>query len=297
MTRQPVGVPVDADVIARALGRHPDYRVLRRMERMERRNLDAKGATLVGCAIDCETNGLDHSGCRIIELAVQRFVFDELGRIVQTGRPRTWFEDPGVPLSPTITRLTGLTDRDVAGRSISDGEATCMIASSDIVIAHNAAFDRPFVERRLPEAAGRPWICSMNDLDWRELGFEGRAQTHLLAQMGWFYEAHRAETDVAALLHLLDHRLNEGGTVLRKLFLNASQPTWEIEAVDAPFAAKDILRERGYRWNAARRFWRKEVRNETFDEEVEWAALNVYSGVRSPSFRQVSWVERYRSEG
>lgn len=163
-----------------------------------------------------------------------------------------------------------------------------MIATSDVVVVHNASFDRPFVERRLPEASGWPWICSMNDLDWRELGFEGRAKTHLLAQMGWFYEAHRAETDVAALRHLLDHRLDEAGTVLRRLFVNASQPTWEIEAVDALFAAKDFLRERGYRWNAERRFRRKEVL--TARSTMRWngqRSTSIREPGRSPSDRSV----------
>lgn len=46
----------------------------------------------------------------------------------------------------------------------------------------------------------------MRDLDWRAHGFEGRTLSHLLARMGWFYDAQRAQTDVDALLHLLDQR-------------------------------------------------------------------------------------------
>lgn len=288
-----VGVPVHADVLARALGRHPDFRVSRRMGTLDRSAPNSRReGTTVGIALDVETTGLDQSTCRIIELALQRFRFDALGRIVETGQPRSWLEDPGQPLTARVRELTGLSDADLKGRSISHGEAACMIETSDVVVAHNAGFDRPFVERRLDLSGGR-WICSMKDIDWRSLGFEGRSLSHLLTQCGWFYEAHRASTDVTALLHLLDHRLDDGGTVLRQLVRTASQSTYLVEAVDAPFAAKDVLREREYRWNAARRCWEREVRRDALDDEIEWATLHVYGGTRPPLFREITWQHRY----
>ena len=289
-----VGVPVDADVLARVLARHDDYRILRRMQPMDRRrsSSDCQGV-ITGIAIDVETTGLDLNESAIIELAVQRFRADEHGRIVETGHPRSWLEDPGVPITEMITRLTRLSKADVAGKSIMEAEAATMIADSDVVIAHNAGFDRGFVERRLPFAAGKAWICSMRDFDWQAAGFEGRTLTHLLGQMGWFYEAHRAGTDVTALLHLLDHRLDTGTTVLKSLLERASRPTWMIEATGAPFEAKDVLRLRGYRWNAPRKVWSREVEHSEFDDEIEWASLYVYRGGRKPAFREVTWRERY----
>jgi DNA polymerase-3 subunit epsilon len=254
---------------------------------VHRRNL------LIGCALDVETTGLDHSRDAVIELALQRFWADERGRIVVAGRPHSWLEDPGQEITPEVTRLTGLAGPDVAGRSIVDPIAASLIADADFVVAHNASFDRPFVERRLPFAAGGRWVCSMRDLDWRERGFEGRTLSHLLAQMGWFYEAHRAQTDVTALLHLLDHSLDDGGTVLRALVLSASQPTWLIEAVGAPFEAKDPLKARGYRWNSSTRLWSREVPLAACEDEIGWATMEVYGGLGKPVARRVSWNERY----
>jgi DNA polymerase-3 subunit epsilon len=289
-----IGVPVAADAVARALGRHHDYRVLRRMQPMDRRGVvQGRSRPLIGCALDVETTGLDHREDAIIELAMQRFWADENGRIVVTGRPHGWLEDPGRSIDPEITRLTGLADPDVAGRSIFDPIATSMLIDSDFVVAHNAGFDRPFVERRLPAAVGGRWACSMRDLPWREHGFEGRTLSHLLGQMGWFYDAHRAPTDVTALLHLLDHPLDTGGTVLKALLANASRPTWLVEAVGAPFSAKSLLRMRGYRWNAEARLWSREVGQEAFDAEIEWATLEIYGGMSKPRFRQMTWEQRY----
>ena len=282
------------EAMATLVDRHGDYRVLRRMPPM-RRTL-ARGVRpgmLAGCAIDVETTGLDVDEDAVIELALQRFWADADGRIVATGRSHRWLEHPGRPIAPEITRLTGIADRDVAGRRITDAVAASLIADADFVVAHNASFDRPFVEKRLPSAAGRPWVCTLHDVDWRANGFEGRTLSHLLLQIGLFYEAHRASTDVTALLHLLDHRLASGGTVLKAAVETAAKPAWIIDAVGAPFESKDLLKARGYRWNGVARHWSKEVNAMAFDDEYEWIVVRVYGGTARPRFRSVSWCERH----
>ena len=294
MIRDLVSLPVEPEVLARTLDRHPDYRVLRRIERMDRRmDGGASRDSLVGCALDVETTGLDHARHEVIELAMQRFRLDDQGAIVETGRPRSWLEQPSEPIPPAITRVTGLADPDVAGRAISDGEAAGLILGSDFVVSHNAAFDRPFVEKRLPMVAGRAWACSLNDVDWRAEGFEARTLGSILARAGWFYDPHRAEIDVTALLHLLDHRLPDGASVAHRMVERAGRPSWIIDAVDASFSAREVLRERGYRWDASRKLWSTTVTDTSPADEVAWATLMLYGGRREPSVRRVTWKERY----
>jgi DNA polymerase III subunit epsilon len=280
--------------MARALESDPDYRVLRRIRPMER--TVARGIRpemLRGCALDVETTGLDAGRDEIIELAVQRFWADPQGRIVATGRRVSWLEEPSsVAISGEITSVTGLTPEEVKGHLIIDAEATSILRDAHFVISHNAAFDRPFVERRLPGAAGLRWVCSMRDVDWRGHGFEGRVLGHLLGQMGWFYAAHRAQTDVDALLHLLDHPLGST-TVFQEAVAKASRPTWRVSAIDAPFSAKDALRARGYRWNADAKVWAREIEEAGLDDEVGWAIGSVYAGRGRPRFDKITWRERY----
>lgn len=296
MSSRPLAAP-SLDAMAAALDADPDYHVLRRLMPVRRFHVPTApptpGSLSVGAVVDVETTGLDRDTDRVIELAVQRFRYDAHGRIVEVGQPRTWREDPGQPLDPRITRLTGLTDGDVAGQAIDDETAVSILSSAKVIVAHNAAFDRPFIEKRLPAIAGKPWGCSMADLDWLELGFEGRGLSHLLMQCGWFYEAHRAENDVLALLYLIAHEVTDGETILRKLIACAEQSTWRVHAVDSPFDSKDRLKARGYRWDRAKKNWWREVAHAALEAEQAWLKAEVYTGWGEPELHEVTWHQRY----
>lgn len=289
---------LDTAMAADLLDAHEDYRVQRRMPPMQRRlQGTAPPGCLVGIAVDVETTGLDVHRHEVIELAVQRFRVDPLGRIVETGRARSWLEQPSRPIPLAVTRITGIADEDVAGRAIAEGEASAMILDADFVVAHNATFDRPFLEDRLPMVAGRPWACSLADVDWHGFGFEGCRLSDLTGRMGWFYDAHRAEADVTALLHVLDHRLPDGTTVVATMLDTARRPSWIVDAVGAAFAVKDLLRERGYRWNGVEKVWSVTVGAEAVKGEVEWAEAAVYGGRQRPPVRMTTWRERYARPG
>lgn len=151
---------------ADALSGHPDYRVLRRLVLVTAfHDADPSVPNRIGVAVDVETTGLDRDSDKIIELAVQRFRFDDLGRVIQVGVPRVWREDPGTSIDPRITKLTGLTADDLAGQAVDEAAAVEILASADIIVAHNAAFDRPFIDRHQPAIAGKSWVCSMAELD------------------------------------------------------------------------------------------------------------------------------------
>lgn len=275
-----------------------DYRVLRKLRPVTGFHEAVAGADLrVGVALDVETTGLDCETDRIIELAIQRFRFDDAGHIVEVGQPRVWREDPERDLDPRITKLTGLTNAMLQGQSIDEALALEILASSDLIVAHNAAFDRPFVDKRLPAVGNKAWACSMAEPDWLELGFDGRALAHLVSQCGWFYEGHRAENDILALIYLLAHNLPDGPTVLADLLVRSEQASFRVNAIDAPFDAKDRLKARGYRWNAILRFWSREIPETERDNEELWLKTEVYTGYGAAAFIPISACERYKSAG
>jgi DNA polymerase-3 subunit epsilon len=250
-----------------------------------------QGQVRTAAVIDVETVGLDADD-PIIDLAIQRIAFDARGVIVQVGQPRQWFEDPGMPIPAGITRLTGITDADVAGRRIDADEAVSLIASTTVAIAHNAGFDAVRVERRLPAIAGHAWACSCNEVPWPELGFEGRKLGHLLMQQGMFHHGHRAAVDVWATINLLGSVLSDGETALAKLIRQAEQASVRIEATNAPFEAKDALKARGYRWHVDKRTWWTELTMAGEAAERDW--LRNACRCDQPKIIPITWAQRHR---
>lgn len=273
------GDTVMADMeIARASSAGPeDHRMIRRLDLRTGATGEGSGrGRHIGIAIDVETTGLDASNGAIIELALRRFRYDADGVITDVDEPYAWVEDPGRPISAEITALTGLSDTDVAGHLIDEDAAERLLNSASFVVAHNSAFDRTWVENRLEGARGLNWVCSMAQVDWRARGFDGRTLAFLLMQVGYFHGGHRADADVDALIQLLRHRFDDGRTALSVLLEQGSGPSWLFRARGADFSVKDLLRERGYRWNVDRKVWWREVADEKRVEEEFWLAGHVY---------------------
>lgn len=250
--------------------------------------------------VDVETTSAMVEHGAVIELSIRGIRYDREGIITHIGDIHSWREDPGVRLTPDTTAITGLVDGDLAGQCIDDALAISLLRSASIVIAHNAAFDRPFVERRLEGACGLDWACSYRQVDWRVRGFDGLGLGYLLHQAGYFFEkGHRADVDVDALVQLLRHRFDDGTTVLAEILHKSSTPGWIVKAQGAGFGARSVLKARGYRWDSRRKVWWTEILDVGRTAEEFWLAANIYAagkGARSmgPVFEPASAAERFR---
>lgn len=293
-------MPVPEDNVARlrrALERPDDFRVIERLVLKEGMTgegdvNDCSPASGIGVVVDVETMGLDIERDPIIEFGLRRFRYDSSGVITKIDRAYSWREDPGRPITAEITKITGLTGADVAGQFI-DAEAVLrLISSSSVCIAHHAAFDRPRIDRRVPELAGHPWACSMVEIPWAEHGFEGVRLGAVLNGCGFFHTPHRAVDDVDAVIGLLRHRFDDGRSALSMMLERASQPSWVVRALGASFDVKDDLKARGYQWDAEGRFWRREVYQGEREAEEWWLAANVYALSAKPRRMGPEWVER-----
>ena len=278
----------------------PKFRLLRKVAIREGRTGhqgDLRDC-LLGAVVDVETTGLDPDGDQIVELAIRRFDFDRDGRVLQIRRGRSWCEDPGYSVDREISRITSLSDADLAGEMFDDLEIIETLNAADIIIAHNAPFDRKFVERRFPGARGRPWACTLREVDWCGHGFEGRQLGWLLAQTGWFHDAHRALNDVDAVMQLLQVELYAGQSTLAELLRRASQESWLVRAMDAPYEKRRILKARGYSWDSNRRVWWREVYDDEIRAEERWLFEKIYaSGAyprsANPVLERITWRERH----
>jgi len=305
MARTPNPTPLldasfaDPEAMAQVLDGHPDYRVLRRLKPRREFGHKRQGEIAKVLILDTETTGLDSSRDRIIELALILVDVDKAtGLPLQVQEVFDELEDPGRPIPAEATRVTGITDAMVAGKRLDDARIAELMKGVDLVIAHNARFDRGFVEARLPAFAQLPWACSVAEIDWQAQG-RGSAKLEFLAhELGFFYDAHRAEMDCHALLAVLAAPLpNTGETGLARLLAVAQATSYRVQATGSPFASKDALRARGYRWDAERKVWHTLVGNQAaLDAECEWLKKDVYGGcsARIDIERQTA-LERFSS--
>lgn len=275
---RPVAAPADPEALARELEQHPDFRVLRRL--LPRQQFGpAQGPVRRVVVLDTETTGLDQTKDRIIELALLQFDVD-----ASTGRPcgevqvYDGLEDPGMPISAEIEAITGISNAMVRGQRLDETRIAALLDGVDLIIAHNAAFDRPFVEARLPQFVPFAWACSFADIDWKAEGHGSAKLDYLAMELGWFYDAHRAEVDCHALLTVLEAGLPvTRQTGLTRLLAAAGQISYRLQATGAPFDAKDELKARGYRWNAEQKVWHTRLDDEVaLQAECDWLKVVVY---------------------
>ncbi len=270
------------EAMAQALAQHPDFKVLRRLvPRTDYGSLNGQATQRV-IVLDTETTGLDSKGEKIIELAMLSVLVD-----ASTGLPvgpvtiYESFEDPGKPIPAQITEITGIHDAMVQGQRIDDAAVTAMVQQADLVLAHNAGFDRPFVEARFPVFASKAWGCSFQGIDWKKEGSGSAKLEFLASERGWFYDAHRAQVDCHALLQVLASTLSDGHTGMSRLLSEAGQTRYKLRATGAPFEAKDKLKSRGYRWDGEGRVWWCSLGSDALlDAECAWLRAEVY-GQRS----------------
>ena len=91
----------------------------------------------------------------------------------------------------------------VAGHSIDHRAVNDLIGRVVLVIAHNASFDRRFLDSRLPAFATKHWACSRSEIDWKAEGVRSSALEFVAYALGFFHDGHRATSDCRATLHAL----------------------------------------------------------------------------------------------
>lgn len=239
----------------------------------------------VGVVLDTETTGLDTETARIIELGMVKFLYDsQTGEIYRVLGTFSKFKDPGMPIPEEVTRVTHITDDMVKGARISDEEVAAFVSDVELVIAHNAAYDRPIMEREFPVFESFPWVCTLREVPWSEAGISGGRLEYIAAHFGFFYDAHRAETDCLATIECLRPAVAElAGTPLKRLLQAKVTKGFKVYALDSPFSTKDALKSRGYRWHSGEagqeKAWGVVVESqEALDAELAWLKDNVYRG-------------------
>ncbi len=159
--------------------------------------------------VDLETTGGSALFDRVLEVAAIR---------VQNGVVQDRLEclvEPGMPIPPFVTRITGINASLVRGKPTFDSLLPDLRRLMDgaVLVAHNASFDANFLSNAF-KRRGLNWegerLCTLR-LSRRLIpGLHSYRLDSLCAFLGFtFVQRHRAGPDAEATLHLLLHLLEQ----------------------------------------------------------------------------------------
>jgi DNA polymerase-3 subunit epsilon len=293
---------MDVNDAFRLVEASPDFRLLRRVPAPSAWSLtNARGETRRGVFVDTETTGLDPDTDEVIELALLPFEYErDTGAVVRVDQNAALaaFRQPSFPIPPESSKIHGLTDEMVAGQVIDPGRIRALVEPAHILIAHNAAFDRPMVEKHWPLFEEKHWTCSFAEIDWKSEGIGSGKLDYLLWSRGWFHDGHRALSDAEAALFLLTLPLPASGRPgLSALLECARRQLLVVRAEDTAFEQRASLKARGYRWDdgegkRVKAWW---LLTNDPQAELDWLRADIYGDDRHVTVLKAPATRRYSS--
>ena len=292
----------DDEGLARRLEATGDFRILRRLVPRTPTPAPDGYTGKIGIILDFETTGLDPNKDEIIEVAMVKFRYSETDEITGVSGVFQSYNEPAFPIPALVTDLTGITNEMVAGHRIDITTLEAFVADANIVIAHNAGFDRKFAERLSPTFEHMHWACTQTEIDWRKHGFGGARLGYLLADIGHFHKAHRAIDDCHALVEILAHPLPATArSVFAELLDCARRTTVRVWAQGSPFDLKDALKVRGYRWNDGTdgrpKSWFVDIDEKMRDAELSYLKKEIYQRAVDIECRAMTALDRFSNRG
>ena len=258
------------------------YRVITKYNKPEFYNLGTDVPKKIGVFLDIESTGLSFTEDKLIELGMVKFEYSLDGRIFSILEEFNGYQDPGQNISAFITELTGINDEMVSGEKIDESAVADYLENVDLVIAHNAIFDRAFFEKTFPNIKPKAWACSMYDVNWNQEKVESHKLEYIAYKYNFFYEGHRAIIDCLVGIHILSQELyNSKQLVFKRLLDNAMQPRFKLWAQNAAYAHKDLLKNRKYRWDTHSdqgfKAWSIELAESQVAAEINYLKSEIYN--------------------
>ncbi len=294
-------IPMSEEEMVRHLSDTGRYRILQKLTPRAVSRFARPEYPLKGIILDTETTGLNAQKDEIIEIGVIAFTFDATGNIGDVTGIYGGLQQPSISIPPEITKLTGITDDMVAAQSIDIAALKGLIEPADLLIAHNAGFDRPFCEAFSHLFSGKAWACSNSEIDWSSRGYEGTKLGYLIAHAGYFHDGHRAVDDCFALLEVLSREVEGSAfTAFAELYEASQRACVRVFAENSPYDMKDHLKARGYRWSDGSdgrpKSWWIEVGEESIDAELRYLRDEIYRHPDvDPPTRLLSAFDRFRA--
>ena len=228
----------------------------------------ADSAAVILCSV--VTTSLNHTTGDLLRINLKLCHVNKDGKFSKYRKTVSFFEDPKRTLSNEESQFLDFSIEDKAESSIDWGLISGLFQKADLVIAHNAGFVKPWVEKYTGET-NTLWGCSMDQVDWSDAGFPSRGLSVLSVFSGFFYDFRNSSTMLDALVQVLD--LNN---MTKSLIIKAKSPDLQVFAANAPRELNHLLKERRYRWNPDVGCWWLGLKNTGQGElESEWLIKNL----------------------
>lgn len=252
-----------------------------------------------GIILDVETTGKVVGQSKTIQLAMLEVFFTARG-ISRLGESLCELNDPKAKIPDEAVAVHGLTNEKLKGNAFSGGRIREFLDGTEVVIAHNASFDRKFVERDLPNAGfdELPWACSLRDINWAARGVNSPKLEYIALSQGAYYGAHDAGEDVLATAFCLNGAPSDHGhTPFAEMLRNAQRDTVRITVRGSRLVGgtSGKIKDRGYVWSGdhglelggrPKRWWREIPGDEaSTQEEATWLRQNVTTDMDFDAYR------------
>lgn len=127
--------------------------------------------------------------------------------------------------------------------------------AADYVIAHNASFDKIFMDPVFNPEGKTQWRCSKNDIKFPKAK-NARSLVYIAVDHGVFpFGAHRAMNDCTVLADCLDQVPDLADQLSQR-----PQETARWETIDLPFERNADAKAAGFRFDRDKKVWWKEMK-------------------------------------
>ena len=192
--------------------------------------------------LDTETSGLDPEVDSCLEVGA--ILFDVASRSVLA--QQSFLLPVDTNAAEAINRIPAAVTRLPQPWSEGLRWFQLLVEAADVLVAHNAAFDRQWFGRGALPPLVRPWLCSMEDIRWpadRQLRSRPSVRDLALAYGVPVWAAHRALTDCIYLAEVFA-RCDD----LETLLMRGLEPRRLVRA-RVSFEERHQAKEAGFRWN------------------------------------------------
>jgi DNA polymerase III subunit epsilon len=221
------------------------------------------------CGIDIETTGLVADKDTILEIGLALWDVDSKKLHVCESMLIT----SDIKYSEESEKVHGITDDMIMYSGLRLEDAILKLRwycdNSEYFVAHNGnAFDRLFLDKWfLKEAdlslAEKPWIDTMTDIPYPK-HIKTRKLDYLAMEHGFINPfPHRALFDTMTMLRILSQYNIEEVLVLTK------SPMIRVVAL-VSFDDKDKAKTAGYKWDAEKKQWYRNIKEVLFKNELEF---------------------------